>query len=93
MLDQTLEITVIELSQNKTIGSVNIPIWTIATGPSSFDYIMNKGDSYNGRLSFEVKMSQYVYFEIKCKTLHCKFKDRLDEKYYRYNFYLFVSIH
>jgi len=35
-------------------------------------------------------MSQSIVYEVMCRKLVCRTKRKLDEKYYRYNFYLFV---
>ena len=88
---------VVELKESKTIGSIGIPLWTIATGPMNYNYLIATGNvrladqSYNGRLLFEVRMSQSIVYTLRCRELFCRLKKRLGERYYSYNFYVFVG--
>ncbi len=82
---------------NKPVGSVSIPIWTIATGTVNYDMIITKGtvalaqQAYIGRLSFEVKMFQALKYSMRCRKLIVKMKKKLGERYYKFNFYVFVA--
>ena len=51
---------------------MRLSLYDIATSPSHFDFNINSGGSYIGRLVFDIKMNQKIYLTLKSKQLICK---------------------
>ena len=79
-----------------------IPLYTIATESTHFDYIISSDNVFfvsffkqkdcNGRVTFDVRMSQKIKIKFQSCQLVGKLKDNLKDKFYFYTFALLVIL-
>lgn len=73
---------------SSTVGKVKIRTFEVATGPLHYDYGL---ENSNGRIFFDIKMSQIVRMTMKPLNLTATFKDLLASPMYCYNFNVVVG--
>lgn len=70
------------------VGKVKVKAFDMATGPFHYDYGL---ENSNGRIFFDIKMSQIVKIVMKPLHVSATFKDVLAAPTYSYNFNVVVD--
>mmetsp|Transcript_7043 Transcript_7043/g.6290 ORF Transcript_7043/g.6290 Transcript_7043/m.6290 type:complete len:219 (-) Transcript_7043:3498-4154(-) len=84
--EKQLKMTLIDKTK-KEIGTVNLTLYDIVTGPAHQDFVINmkKGFKEAGRLTFDVFMSQIINLTVRSLNINCNLHDILKEKLYNYS--------
>lgn len=74
----------ISAKTNKPVGSINVNLYNVATGPTHFDFQVSEGSGFLGRIIFDCRFSQFITVTLKSPSLVCKMNQNLNDKYYYY---------
>ncbi|KAL4460366.1 hypothetical protein ABPG74_000117 [Tetrahymena malaccensis] len=68
------------------ISKITLTLYQIATGPVHNDFLLNTQDlTRKGRITFDIRMAQFVTMNISCKNMFCTMDENLQDKAYNFN--------
>ena len=69
---------------------MEIPLLSIATGSSQYDYSLSSRFGNESRLSFNLKMDQIIAFTVASHEIKCKLNQELSSPFYAFQLSLVV---